>query len=64
MAGYELRPKLSLELDLEKPPRKKSLWQKIIDLLEKLRREDGAVIQVIGKGPPNFVETRRMVLLR
>jgi len=28
MAGYELKPKLSLELDQEKPPRKKSFGKR------------------------------------
>ncbi len=27
--GKEPKPKMSLELDQEKPPKKKSLWQKI-----------------------------------
>jgi len=35
----KLRPKLSLELDQEKP-RRKSLWQKILDRIEELRREE------------------------
>jgi len=39
-SDYELKPKLSLELDEERPPQKKSLWQKLIEVAEKLTREE------------------------
>ncbi len=36
----EPKPKVSLELDQEKPPKKKGLWQKLLDRIEELRKEE------------------------
>jgi len=36
----ESRPKLNQGLDQEKPPKKKSLWQKLLDRIEELRKEE------------------------
>ena len=36
----EPKPKMSLELDQEKPPKKKGVWQRILEVLEEeVRRE-------------------------
>ncbi len=36
----EPKLKMSLELKLEEPQKKKSLWQKLLDRLEELRKEE------------------------
>jgi len=38
----EKKPKLkmSLELDQEKPPKRRTLWQKLLDRIEELRKEE------------------------
>ncbi len=38
--GKKPRPKMSLELDQEEPPKKKGLWQKLIEVAERLTREE------------------------
>jgi len=35
----EPKPKMSLELDQEKPPKKKGVWQRILEVLEEEARK-------------------------
>ena len=39
-SDHELKPKLKRELDQGRPPKRKSLWQKLIEVAEKLTREE------------------------